>query len=67
LPSRQFFHAASVKIGPNFIQNGAEPSVFIEIFIDLPIPNRAISLAQERDQFRELFRRKLINGTFDFG
>jgi len=56
-----------VKIGPNFIQNGAEPSVFIEIFIDLPIPNRAISLAQERDQFRELFRRKLINGSFDFG
>jgi len=65
--SRQVLHAASVKIGPNFIQNRAEPSVFIEIFIDLPVPRRTISLTQKRDQFRELFRRKLINRSFDFG
>jgi len=56
-----------VKIGPNFIQNRAEPSVFIKIVIDLPVPRRTISLAQKRDQFRELFRRKLINRSFDFG
>ena len=65
--SRQFFHAASVKIVPNFIQNRAEPSVFIEILIDLPVPCRTIALAQKRDQFREFFRRKLINRSFDFG
>jgi hypothetical protein len=65
--SRQVLHAASVKIGPNFIQNRAEPSVFIEIFIDLPVPRRTISLAQKGDQFRELFRRKLIYCSFDFG
>ncbi len=65
--SRQFFHAASVKIVPNFIQNRAEPSVFIEILIDLPVPCRTIAIAQKRDQFREFFRRKLINRSFDFG
>ncbi len=50
--SRHFFHAASVKISPNFFEDGTQPPAFVEIFINLPVPRRAISLPNERDQLR---------------
>src|SRR5438132_12011128 len=65
--SRHFFHAASVKISPNFFDNGTQPPAFVEIFINFPVPRRAISLPNERDQLSQFFWREPTNSSFDLG
>jgi hypothetical protein len=55
-----------VKIGPDFIQNRAEPAALSVIFVNLAIPRCIISLAEKGDQLGEFLGRKPINRLLDF-
>jgi len=64
--SRQVLKFSGVNVLAYLFQHWPQPPVLSKIGIDLPIPRRIVSLADERHEFRQLARRQRIHSILNF-